>query len=187
MQEPSSDVTRFFRQQLNAIHSELRCIWGEKDYGVDRWVVQRKLPPEVHAHCLEEFHQLFPGEERFIDQQLVNDNGVVVSVRRCDRVAEWVLVHIVEDRTFEIDDPRGYRPPDQRDIATIWNWLHEFRDITEQMKAMKEEEAARDQKHQQERVRCLAEDIRDSRAIFEDPPIFDMGQNRTKESESIPS
>ncbi len=173
MQSPSLETVRSFNRQLKAINSQLRCIWGEPDYGICRWVVQRELPADIHGKCLEEFGELFPGEHRFINQKMTNDEGKVIGERRVDQVNPWVLVHVVADKFYDLDDERGYCVPRETDISAIWNWLHEFKNISEQMRAFKNAEQKRDEKNQADRVRCLAEDISTSRSVWEDPePIY---------------
>jgi len=177
MQPPSLENVRGFNRQLQAIHSDLRCIWGEEEYGICRWVIQRKLPKDIHGQRLEEFQRMYPGEDRIIDQQTTDDSGKVIKHRKLDLVNEWVLAHIVKDSFYDLDDDRGYRLPDQRDTSAIWNWLHEFKNIGEQMRAMREEQAKVDAKNKEDRVQCLAEDIRDSRSLWEDPELMYVNKN----------
>jgi len=182
MEQPSRVLVQGFERELQRIHPDLRVVWGAQEYGVDRWVIQRQIPADVHAQCLEEFESLFPGEDRYFDQSLTDDNGDVRGTRRFDRVPSWALVHIVEDREHDIDSPLGYRLPDNRDIQTIWHWLHDYRNIEEQLRVMRDERAKFQEKNRQERVECLARDIRDSRSVWEDPsPVYIDTRNLKEE------
>ena len=173
MQEPSSAVVQPFKRQIQAMLHDFRIVWGEKSYGVCRWVVERRLPDAVHGQCLREFAEFYPGQERYVDQQLTNDAGEITGTRRVDLVSEWVHVHTIQDVFYDLDDPRGYRLPDQRDIGILWNYLHEFRNMEEQMKAVRDEQEAAATANRKERVACLAQDIKDSRSIWELPePMY---------------
>ena len=190
MQEPSRAVVRSFELQLRAMLSDFRVAWGEKPYGICRWVVERRLPAEIHGQCLEEFSQMHPGESRFVDQQMTGDQGQIVGTRHIDLVSEWVHVHTVQDTFYDLDDDRGYRPPDQRDIGILWNYLHEFRNMAEQMKAVREEQQKAKDANRKERVACLAQDIKDSRSVWEDPPLLDinrLGKARDWKEEGTPA
>ncbi len=178
MQEPSPVVVSGFARQIRDLCPDFRIVWGEKNYGICRWVIERKLPPEIHRRALDDFSAMFPGEDRFIDQQMTDDDGANVGKRRIDLVPEWCYVHAVEDNRFDLDDPAGYRLPDSRDIKVLWNYLHEFKNMAEQMRAVREEQRLVDEAHQRERVECLARDIKNSNAIWDNPePIYVNSKN----------
>ena len=176
MQEPPISVVGPFVRQMRNLCPDFRIAWGEKSYGICRWVIERKLPPEIHRRALDDFAAMFPGEDRFIDQQMTDDNGDGMGHRRIDLVPEWCYVHAVEDNNFDLDSPLGYRLPDSRDIQVLWNYLHEFRDMAEQMRAVREEQAAADEAQRAERVGALAYDIRHARELWELPEHLDLGK-----------
>ena len=169
MQEPSRAPLQPFLRQLQCMLHDFRVQWGEKNYGICRWVIERRLPDVMHRQCLLDFARLYPGEARFVDQQLTNDAGEIIGMRQVDLVSPWVHVHTVQDSFYDLDDPRGYRLPDQRDISSMWNYLHEFRNIEEQMRVIRAEQEAKKQANQKERVACLADDIKHSKSLWEIP------------------
>lgn len=176
MQEPPKTVVQFFERQLRNLSPDFRIVWGEKPYGVCRWVVERHLPTDIHQQALRAFEYECPGEDRFIDQQTTNDNGDIAGIRHIDLVSEWVHVHTVEDNRYDLDSPLGYRMPDGRDIQALWNYLHEFKDMAEQMRAVREEHRLADAKNEQERNGALARDIVSSRSLWELPEHLDLGK-----------
>ena len=185
MQEPHRRVVEFFDRQIRNLCPDLRVIWGEKSYGVCRWVVERHLPHEIHQQALRAFEREYPGEDRFVDQQMTNDAGEVTGIRHIDLVSEWVHVHTVEDKVYDLDSPLGYRLPDSRDIQMLHQYLHEFKNMAEQMRAVRKEQAQADAKHQQERNECLARDIVSSRSIWELPPHLDLGKVEAMEGTEV--
>ena len=174
MLEPASSLVAGFNRQLKVIgeakHRQLRCIWGERDLGVERWVIQCHLPDDIHGQCLQDFETFH--EDRFVEKDIVSPAGQVVGHFRFDQVNPWALIHVVQDSFYDMDDPRGYRLPDERDTGVIWNWMHEFDTVAQQMRAVRDENRKADEAHERERVACLARDIKDSRSLWEDPELM---------------
>jgi hypothetical protein len=143
------------------------------------------LPDDVHHDCLNDFKALYPGEDRYFDQQLTNDHGQVIGTRRFDRVPEWALGHIIQNREFDVDDPRAYREPAAYDLMKIREWLFEYRSTEEQMRDIRETKRKRKEALEHERVDVLARDIRDSKIIWGDTADVDMGRRPAMEGTEI--
>lgn len=178
MQQPSRAVVSNFERELRLIDPDnLRIVWGQKDHGICRWVIQRRIPAHIHHQCLEDFSSAHPGEDRYFDQKQTDEEGNVIQTIHFDRVPEWALGHVVEDPDFtDLFDDRGYRPPDSRDLAAIKQWLFEFRSVEEQMRVMKDEREQQEQDKKDERVHILAEDIKNARGMWGDPEALDLGR-----------
>lgn len=187
MHEPSRASIRGFTRELALIDPHnLRVVWGEKSYGICRWVIERKLPAWLHHRMLEEFSTTHPGEDRYFDQKRTDEQGDVIQTTHHDNVAEWALGHVVEHPDFtDLFDDRGYREPDSRDLMAIKRWLFEFASVEEQMRVMKDEHAKQEQQKKDERVGVLAEDIVKSRRIFGDEESYDMGRRPAMEGTEI--
>ena len=168
--EHSRVAPAWFNKELQRLNPDLRMEWGRERLGVERWIILRRIASSLYGKLLAEFEE--GGQERFVEQTLTDDNGQPCGTRRYDLCPEWAVAHIVEDKGFDIDDPRGYREPDNRDIQAIYRWLHEFKNVEEQMRAMNEEHERAEAKKKEERVGILAREIVSSRGTWEDPDPF---------------
>lgn len=175
----------WFVAELAAIHPDLRLRWGAESHGIELWVVERKLPDDVYASCLEDFAALYPGEDRWFDQQLMDDHGNVIGMRRFDRCPQWALGHIVQNPDYDVDDPRAYREPAAYDLAKIREWLFEYRNTEDQIREMRDAKDARDRKLKEERVGILARDIVSSRSTWGDEPLYDIGRKPAMEGTEL--
>lgn len=171
----------WFDQELKLISPDLRLVWGRERTGVELWVIERQIPPEMHAMLLADFSAGNPGEDRYFDQIMTGDNGEAVGIRHFDRVPEWAVAHIVYNRHLDMDDPNAYREPDQRDLDAIRHWIFDYKNIEEQLRAVRAEQEQAKAANRQERVECLARDIVNSRSLFEDPPFFIIDKRKALE------
>ena len=161
MQSAPTRPPQWFVRELAQIHSDLRLVWGRESHGVALWVIERRIPPDIHAHCLEEFEG--HGETRYFDQKLTDGDGNVVGSRHFDRVPEWAIGHIIADREYDLEDPRAYREPAARDLASVRRWLFEYKNMEEQIRAMRNEREVREAKKKQEKIDFLKDGIQNER------------------------
>lgn len=175
----------WFDRELKQIDDGLRLQWGAERHGIQLWVIERRIPHDIHAACLEDFHVQYPGESRHFDQQLTDDHGNVIGLKHFDRVPEWALGHIIYNKEFDYDDPRAYREPGGYDIAAIRRWLFEYRNVAEQLRELREERERNEAANKEARVGILARDIKDARAMWGDTPIIDIGGTTRMEGTEI--
>ncbi len=163
----SAQAPNWFKKALKEISSDLRVIWGRESVGIERWIIQRQIPPQIHGKLIRDWERDNPGKERIFTQQLTDDNGNITDTRAFDFCPEWAMVHVVENKDYELEDERGYREPDRRDIESIQHWMFDFEGPEQQIRAMREERERAKLKFQQERVGHIAREIVNSAEIWE--------------------
>jgi len=184
MQTPPHSLVASFERELKLVDENCRVVWGEMDYGIHRWVIQRHLAPDIYAECLRNFQEMHPGESRYFDQKRTDDNGKVIFTTRFDRIGEWSLERIIEDTRFDIDDDRGYRLPDRRDLIDIQRRLKDVRTQERKIRDMvQEENRARDALKRQ-RVEFLTKEIKNGKTLWGDE-VVDLGRRPAMEGTEI--
>jgi len=175
----------WFTKELRLISPDLRLVWGAEDHGLELWVIQRRIPPDIHAVCLADFHRSNPGLDRYFDQQLTDDRGTIIGSRHFDRVPEWALGHIVCDREFDYDDPRAYREPAAYDLQAIRRWLFEYKNVEEQIRENRAIQAKQEEFKKSEMRAARREGWKIHPSVFgETPRQFDFGKNTYKQKRS---
>ena len=187
--QPSPDPG--FIRELRKIDPDLRVVFGYERYLLNRWVIERRMPPEryfaSYASVLES------GEPRFIDQPIYDDNQPIfgdvewddngpfrpilgyeiVGYRKFDLAPEWEWVMNVEN------EDHSFRPLDSRTLlamrrAYAWDRFHSITRL--KMEKQREMEEA-DKKATAARVDACMDEIAEHRREIWDLPF--MGQVKT--------
>lgn len=92
--QPAPDP--WFVRELKKIDPALRVVWGYERYLLNRWVIERHIPPQRYV----EMYKTLKGQ-RFIKQPIFEsgseDEERLVGYRDFDLAPEWEQVMFVED------------------------------------------------------------------------------------------
>ncbi len=124
-----------WKRELRLIDPDLRIVWGWERILRNRWIIERKIPPEryfaMYASLLE------ADAPRYVDQPIWDHDQMIldadgneagprlIGYRRFDLAPEYECMHVVEERDG------SYKPFGGDDVLSLkkayaWNRNHAF-------------------------------------------------------------
>src|ERR1051326_2600952 len=126
----------WFVRELRRIDADLRVVWGFNRYLVQRWAIERKIPPERYFKIYE---SVLTGDgPRFVRQPIFDTNQPVTDDR-----GEFISYRQIGEREF--------------DLAPEYEWVRFVSDLTEEVLTRLKRSYAWERNHPLSRLRVEKE------------------------------
>ena len=181
-----------FVRDLHTIDPDLRAIWGYERYLLNRWVIERKIPPERYVAMYGSL--LKSDQPRFVNQPITDADRPIFGEPELDQDGNWFLPLVgytqIGVRKYDLapdhecvlfveNHDKSYRPLDQRTLLTMrrtYAW-ERFHSLT-RLKIEKDLEREHAEKHAKaQRVDEVMDAIMEQRREIWDLPF--VGPART--------
>lgn len=173
-----------FQNELNQLmpNKHLRLVREPHRLGFDLWAVERRMDGRVWDLELRAMEE--SGLPRYHEGELEGYGKV-----RIDTCPPWRVVHVCVAESckhsppqFSVHDTQCYREPSMKDIASLRQWLNEWRDFAASLAGLKKETADAREKADAASTVDLAKAIKNSHlmrgANFFDAPATKFNKEK---------